>query len=540
MPLTPTFDLPAVEGFFNIAEACCDRWALREPERLALIQKNLDGTLSRCSYRDLQHAANRLANALQRRGIGAGERVGIMLPQRIEAAVAHLALYKLGAIAVPLFVLFGLDAIRHRAADCAMRALITDATGLAKLERIWAELPDLAFCYALDGRSQDPRVLDYALETRQAPTHFQTCRSGPEDPAVIIYTSGTTGHPKGALHAHRVLLGHLPGVSVSHDGFPQAGDLIWTPADWAWIGGLLDVLLPSLCLGVPVVAHRAEKFDPQAAFALIEELAVRNLFLPPTALKLLRQVKSPERRWRLAVRSIASGGESLGAELLAWGQQTFGVTINEFYGQTECNLVVSSCASQGVHRAGAIGKAVPGYQVGIIDAQGRLLPAGEPGDIAVSTPNPNQMLGYWNNPAATAQKYRGHWLVTGDRGFQDADGYLYFLGRNDDVITSAGYRIGPTPIEDCLLRHPAVQLAAAIGKQDATRTEIVKACVVLAEGYAPSAELVRELQEHVRQGLAAHEYPREIEFLETLPMTATGKIIRSALRAREHPQESAE
>lgn len=539
MHLTFNLETPATDAFFNMADACCDRWASREPDRTALIQKNLDGTVSRCTYQDLQHAANRLANALQQRGIKPGDRVGIMLPQRVEAAVAHIALYKLGAIAVPLFVLFGLDAIRHRAADCGMSAMITDVTGLAKLDQIWGELPSLRFCYTLGAQSGDPRVLDYHTETERAAPTFETYRSVAEDPAVIIYTSGTTGHPKGALHAHRVLLGHVPGVSVSHDGFPQTDDLIWTPADWAWIGGLFDVLLPSLYLGIPVVAHRAEKFEPEAAFALIEELGIRNIFFPPTALKLLRQVKSAEQRWRLNVRTIASGGESLGAELLAWGRQTFGVVINEFYGQTECNIVLSSCASQGVQKVGAIGKSVPGYTVRIIDSQGNVVPDGEPGDIAVATPNQNQMLRYWNKPEATAEKYVGHWLVTGDRGYQDADGYIHFLGRNDDVICSAGYRIGPTPIEDCLLRHPAVKLAAAIGKKDATRTEIVKACVVLADGYTPSHDLTRELQDHVRKGLAAHEYPREIEFLDALPMTATGKIIRGALRERENQKENA-
>ncbi|GGJ85577.1 AMP-binding protein [Pseudomonas matsuisoli] len=539
MNLTFSLESPAPEAFFNIADACCDRWAEREPDRVALLQKNSDGSVTQCTYRQLQASANRLANALAASGIRPGDRVGIMLPQRLEAAFAHIALYKLGAIAVPLFVLFGLDAIRHRARDCAMSALITDGTGRDKLAAIWGELPDMKVCFCTAGRSDDSRVLDYHAETAVASDRFETRHSVAEDPAVIIYTSGTTGHPKGALHAHRVLLGHVPGVSVSHEGLPQAGDLIWTPADWAWIGGLLDVLLPSLYLGVPVVAHRAEKFEPEAAFALIEELGIRNLFLPPTALKLLRQVPSPETRWLLSVRTIASGGESLGSELLNWGRQTFGVTINEFYGQTECNIVLSSCSRQGVHKVGAIGQSVPGYNVRIIDDQGNEMPAGDAGDIAVETPNLNQMLCYWNRPDATAEKYVGRWLVTGDRGYRDADGYIHFLGRNDDVITSAGYRIGPTPIEDCLLRHPAVKLAAAIGKKDATRTEIVKACIVLADGHSPSPGLISELQNHVRTHLAAHEYPREIEFLEALPMTATGKIIRGELRQREHDKETA-
>ncbi|TWI52673.1 acetyl-CoA synthetase [Pseudomonas duriflava] len=521
-------------AFFNISDACCDRWAHREPERLALIQKDLDGHISRYSFHDLHIHANRLANSLVNQGIKPGDRVGIMLPQSLEAGVAHIALYKLGAIAVPLFGLFGLDAIRHRARDCAMSALITDENGCTKVQQIWADLPELRFCYSTSTALDDSRVLNYWEQTEQASDHFETHRSTADDPAVIIYTSGTTGHPKGALHAHRVLLGHVPGVSVSHDDFPQPGDLMWTPADWAWIGGLLDVLLPSWYLGIPVVACRAEKFEPANVFALLEELGIRNVFFPPTALKLLRQVNSPETRWTLRVRSIASGGESLGDELLAWGKQVFGLTINEFYGQTECNLVLSSCATRGIHKPGAIGQAVPGYTVGIVDTNGREVPVGEPGDIAVEAPNLNQMLGYWNKPEATDEKYRGRWLITGDRGYQDEDGYVYFLGRNDDVITSAGYRIGPAPVEDCLLKHPAVKMAAVIGKKDPTRTEIVKACVVLREGYPPNDRLVSELQQHVRQYLAAHEYPREIEFLDSLPLTATGKIIRGALREREN------
>lgn len=524
---------PANGELFNIAHACCDRWAQDEPQRIALIQKNLDGSVVRYSFADLQRHANRLANALREQGVQVGERVGIMLPQSLEAGVAHLALYKLGAIAVPLFGLFGLDAIRHRADDCGMTAIITDATGCAKLLQIWPQLPALRLCLAVGEHPDDPRILDYEQHTAGQSEHFDNHLSRAEDPAVIIYTSGTTGHPKGALHAHRVLLGHVPGVRVSHDNFPQADDIIWTPADWAWIGGLLDVLLPSWYLGVPVVAWRAEKFDAEKTFELLEEIGIRNVFFPPTALKLLRQVKSPQQRWQLRIRSIASGGESLGEELLDWGRQTFGLTINEFYGQTECNLVLSSCATQGVHKQGAIGRAVPGYTVAIIDAAGQVVAPGTAGDIAVLTPNSNQMLGYWNNPRATAEKYVGAWLVTGDRGYEDEQGYVHFLGRNDDVITSAGYRIGPTPIEDCLLKHPAVQMAAAIGKKDPTRTEIVKACVVLNPGYSPGAALVSELQQHVRQRLAAHEYPREIEFLDSLPMTATGKIIRGALRDRE-------
>ncbi|MGG3794223.1 AMP-binding protein [Pseudomonas paraversuta] len=524
---------------FNIARACCDRWAA-EPGRIAIIQKNADGSVQQHSFLTLQQQANRLANSLREQGVQPGDRVGIMLPQGLEAGTAHIALYKLGAIAVPLFKLFGSDAIEHRASNCSMGVLITDNSGLQKIEKVWARLPDLKLCYVIDPVTQRAGVLDYHARLKDQSDQFETLDTGAEDPALIIYTSGTTGHPKGALHAHRVLLGHLPGVRSSHDDFPQPGDRMWTPADWAWIGGLLDVLLPAWYHGVPVVAYRAEKFVAEEVFELIEELQIKNVFFPPTALKLLRPVENPQQRWQLALRSVASGGESLGDELLAWGDQALGVRINEFYGQTECNLVVSSCASLGVCRPHAIGRAVEGFNVAIIDDYGVVVPTGDSGHIAVATPNGSQMLRYWQNTAATEEKYLNGWLVTGDKGSMDEDGYIFFLGRNDDVITSAGYRIGPTPIEDCLIKHPAVKMAAAIGKKDPIRTEVVKAFVVLNAGYAASAETIGQLQAHVRAQLAAHEYPREIEFLDELPMTTTGKIIRKALREREEHRTAME
>lgn len=337
--------------------------------------------------------------------------------------------------------------------------------------------------------------------------------------------------PKGALHAHRVLLGHLPGVEMSQNLFPARARLFWTPADWAWIGGLLDVLLPSLHHGVPVLARRFEKFDGAAAFELLARHGVTHTFLPPTALKLMRAaVTQPRGHYALALESVASGGESLGAELVAWGRDAFGVTINEFYGQTECNVVLSSCGALFEPRAGTIGKAVPGHRVAIVDDAGNVLPPGAEGNIGVRAPDPVMFIGYWRKPDATREKFAGGFLLTGDVGVADADGFVRFVGRDDDVITSAGYRIGPSPIEDCLLKHPAVRMAAVVGVPDATRTEIVKAFVVLNAGYEANDALARELQAHVKTRLAAHEYPRAVAFVDNLPMTATGKIIRRALR----------
>jgi acetyl-CoA synthetase len=513
---------------YNIGVDCCDRWA-DGSGRLALLHLHADGRLDRISFDALKAESNRLANVLRVHGIDRGDRVGVLLPQVPEAAIAHLAIYKLGAIAVPLFQLFQEQALEFRLRDSGAKALLTDAVGLAKLDGIRAALPDLRLVFNTDGAGD--ATLDLPDKMARASDAFAPVDTGADDPAIIIYTSGTTGAPKGALHAHRVLLGHLPGVEMPQDLFPRPGDLFWTPADWAWVGGLFDVLLPSLHHGVPVLAHRMAKFDPEFALRLMAQHGVRNAFLPPTALKMMRSVPNAV-QFGANPRSIGSGGETLGTELLEWGRATFGVTINEFYGQTECNLVVSSCGAVMPARPGWMGRAVPGHDVAVVDAEGTLLPAGAIGTIAVRRPDPVVFLGYWNNPAATAAKFAGDWLLTGDQGVQDGDGWFRFVGRDDDVITSAGYRIGPGEIEDCLLRHPAVAMAAVIGLPDALRTEAVTAIVVLAPGVAADAALAAELQIHVKTRLAAHSYPRQVIFQDSLPLTATGKVMRGELRKR--------
>jgi acetyl-CoA synthetase len=290
--------------------------------------------------------------------------------------------------------------------------------------------------------------------------------------------------------------------------------------------------MPAWHHGITVIAHRFQKFTPEAAFQLMQDFGVRNTFLPPTALKMMRTVESPEKRWSYKLRSVASGGESLGTELLEWGRRTFGLTINEFYGQTECNMTVSSCQPIVPGRAGVIGRPVIGHNVAIVDDAGNVLPVGKTGHIAVQRPDPVMFLGYWNNPQATHDKFLGDWLLTGDTGSTDDQGYVRFSGRSDDVITSAGYRIGPGEIEDSLLQHPMVKMVAVVGAPDPQRTEVVVAVVVLQPCAQPSEDLKRELQEHVKHRLAAHEYPREIYFVEELPMTTTGKIIRRELRTQ--------
>jgi acetyl-CoA synthetase len=458
-----------------------------------------------------------------------GERVALLLPQSPETLIAHLAIYKIGAIALPLAALFGRDALEYRLTNSGAAGVITDARGVEKLREIGSTaLPDLRLIWSVDGT--DGSVRDLHSDMARESCEFEAVDSGADDPALMIYTSGTTGLAKGALHGHRVLLGHIPGVQFPHEFLPQEGDRMWTPADWAWAGGLLNVLLPSLYLGVAVVCRRFERFDPEAALALIDQAEIRNAFIPPTALRMLRVIEEPRKKFKLNLRTLASGGESLGAEVYEWGRKAFGLTINEFYGQTECNLVLASCAAAGVSRAGAIGKAVPGHEVAVVRDDGSICDTDEMGQVAIKRPNPVMFLEYWKRPDATRDKFIGDWMITGDLARQDADGYVHFVGRDDDVITSSGYRIGPGEIEDCLLRHPAVQIGAAVGKPDALRTEIVKAFVVLKDGYAPSQELADDIQNFVRQRLSAHEYPREVAFVGELPLTTSGKVIRRLLR----------
>jgi acetyl-CoA synthetase len=517
-----------VPEFYNIGADICDKWA-GQRHRLALIYENDQGRTEQYAFWDLKRLSNQLANALTAHAVGRGDRIGILLPQCPEAAIAHIAAYKLGAVAVPLFTLFGPDALEYRLSNSGARVVITDAANVEKIVLIQDRLPDLRLVIVTAGEVEPPAIAFRQL-LQNASEIFRPVKTRADDPALIIYTSGTTGPPKGALHAHRVVLGHLPGVEFFHNFFPRKGDCYWTPADWAWIGGLIDVLLPSWHHGVPVVAHRFKKFDPEEAFFFLSKYGIRNAFMPPTALKMMRQVQNPRQRHRYAVRTIGSGGETLGEELLAWGREVFGITINEFYGQTEVNLVAGNCSQIMDAKPGSMGRPIPGHTLAIVDPEGRVLPAGEVGEVAVRRPDPVMFLEYWRNPQATQAKFIGDGCLTGDLARKDEQGYLWFVGRKDDLITSAGYRMGPGEIEDCLIKHSAVAMAAVIGAPDEVRGEIVKAFIVLKPGFTAGRALKEEIQQFVRTRLAAHEYPRDIEFLSELPMTATGKIMRKNLR----------
>ncbi len=519
---------------YNIGVDVCDRHA-RDKGRLALIHDHGDGTARKWSFFELKRASDRFANALRGLGVERGDRVAVLLSQSPELPLAHAAAYKLGAVVVPLFALFGEEALRMRLEDSGARVIVTDANHYEVAATLHEELPELQHVILTGDERGGERAGAKTLDglTRAASPSFEPVATGPEDPAIIIYTSGTTGSPKGALHGHGILLGHLPGVSLPHDLAPRVGDLFWTPADWAWIGGLFDVLFPALHWGLPVVSSTMSGFDPEKAFGLMERWGIQNAFFPPTALKMMRAIENPRERWDLELETLACGGEPLGEETFDWAKEELGIAINEFYGQTECNLVLSNCNALMPARPGSMGRPVPGHRVAVIDGEGNELPPGEEGEVAVLRPDPVMMLGYWKNDEATEEKFVGDWLKTGDFASVDEEGYFRFVGRDDDLIVSAGYRIGPAEIEDTLVKHRDVLMVAAVGKPDETRGEVVKAFVVLREGREEDEDLAAELKDLVKDRLGAHEYPREVEFVDELPTTATGKIRRNVLRERE-------
>ena len=535
---------------FSIAEACCGRWARETPEAPAVLFESDSGCRASYSYGQLQRAANRLANALQRRGVQAGDRVALVLPQRFETAVAHIAINQLGAVAVPLSLLFGPEALQYRLQDSGAVLAIAEGSVLPALRGLRESCPALRELIAV-GEDAGPGETPWMSALQAEDARFTSCAAHAEAAAVLIYTSGTTGPPKGALIPQRALIGNLSGFVASQNWFgfdpfdaakPSAA-VFWSPADWAWTGGLMDALLPTLYFGRPIVAYQG-RFSPQRAFELMEQHGVTHTFLFPTALKaMMKAVPEPHRHYRLSLEAVMSAGEAVGDAVFRWCRQALGITVNEMFGQTEINYVVGNCSRLWPARPGSMGRAYPGHRVAVIDELGKTCPPGVPGDVAVhrrdvhGDPDPVFFLGYWKRDDATAAKFTGDpadsWCRTGDTALMDADGYLWYQGRSDDVFKSAGYRIGPSEIENCLVKHPAVANAAVVPKPDAQRGALVKAFVVLAPGHRGDAALVEALQSLVKAQLAPYEYPKEIEFIETLPMTTTGKVQRAVLRRLE-------
>ena len=515
---------------YNIGVDVCDKWA-NDRNKLALIYVSPDEKEQRYSFRELKKLSDKLANALRAHGIERTDRVGILLPQRPETLISHIAVYKLGAIALPLLTLFGPMAIEFRLQDSDAKAVITDRANWPKIMEIRDSLPNLQLIMVIDSEYPD-EAPDFWQSIEAGSDRFEPVQTRPDDPALIIYTSGTTGQPKGTLHAHRLLLGILPGFEFYHNLFPQPQDLMYTPLDWAYIGGSYDALFPTLHHGVPVLAYRPPKFDPEKAFYMMEKYRVRNLMAVPTVLRMMMNAApNPQERYKINLRSVTAGGETLGVELSEWSKNALKAELNEQYGQTECDLVIGFCSAVMPIIQGSIGKAVPGHTVEIIDENGVIAKPGDIGEIAVKRPDPVMFLEYWNNPLATAEKYTDDWMRTGDFGKKDEDGHFWFTGREDDLIESGGYRIGPGEVEECLMSHEAVALVCVLGVPDKVRGQIVKAFIVPQKGITPDKALEDNIRAYVKGKLEAHAYPRVIEFMDKMPMTKTGKIRKDKLRS---------
>jgi len=553
----------SVPEHFNIAEVCSRRWAASpaHASRTAVLQHQADGGDGRAySYAQLQTAADAFSQVLFAQGVKPGDRVAVVLPQRFETAVAYIAILQIGAVVMPLSQLFGPEALLYRLQDSGAVVAVVDAVSSSVVASLKKECPALRVCIGVDIECGDVFFDAQTLQQLQEWTLIKTLAT---EPAVLIYTSGTTGPPKGALIPHQALIGNLSGfvcsqnwfgfstlseASIGHGDLPAGSHAVfWSPADWTWTGGLMDALLPTLYFGRPIVAWPG-RFSADLAFELMQQHRVTHTFLFPTALKaMMKAYPSPQARFQLDLQAIMSAGEAVGDAVFAYCRDELGVTVNEMFGQTEINYIVGNCAmngdtSDGVGwpaKPGSMGRAYPGHRVAVIDEDGRECADGVPGDVAVhrcdvhGQPDPIFFIGYWNQPEATERKFTGDWCRTGDLATRDVDGYLWYQGRADDVFKAAGYRIGPSEIENCLVKHPAVANAAVVPKPDAERGNLVKAYVVLSAGFAPSDALVKQLQQHVRGLLAPYEYPKEIEFIDQLPMTTTGKVQRRVLRLRE-------
>lgn len=505
---------------FNLGVACVDDNA-QSTRALTIVAE--DRSSVDYTFGDITDRANRLANVLIGVGIGREDIVAIINPQSLETAVSFMAIYRMGAIALPLSHLFGPDGLKYRFENSGAKAVIVTARNV---ERVREAIGEREVAIIVIGEGAHEGELDFSAALQGASTQFSPADTDAEGPAMLIYTSGTTGNPKGALHAHRLVFGQIPIFEACYDFYPKPNDVLWSIADWAWIAGIMDILVPAWFYGLPVIVDQHEAFDPERAVWLMREHKVSLSLLPATALRGIRSKGIAGGDF--SFRAVASGGEALGADMHAWASEFFGCDINDAYGQTEMNGLCCHSSKVFPTKPGAAGRPGPGNIVAILDDNGESV-RGQMGEIVIDRRHPLVMKEYWKNPKATEEKFNGNWLLTGDLGHIDEDGYLWFDSRKDDVINSSGYRIGPTEIEDCLGSQESVAMSAVIGVADERRGQVPRAYVVVREGVQADEALIDALRAHVRSRLAKHEVPRDIIFIDELPRTTTGKIIRREL-----------
>ena len=522
-----------VPSEYNIA---CDCVRKHDPADDALHQEYPDGRRETYTFGDIDGWSDRLANGLARLGLRRGDRVAIVLGQRPETVVSHLACWKLGLVSVPLSVLFGKSALRHRLVDSGARVAVADAAITGAIDAVEDACPALEHVITV-GNGTDPERRPFESVCRDEPAEFDTAPTGPDDTAIVVYTSGTTGPPKGVAHSQAIWVSYCSAFRMyfEHVDTPPEREVYWTPSDWAWIGGLGTVLFPAWHYGRPVVARPMQKFEADTVYDVMETFGVTHASVPPTALRALIDADTSPATFDLALEVLVSGSEALTEDVVSWVNETFeDVVLNEGYGQTETGNTVSNCQTWFDLRPGSMGKPVPGYDVAVVDSETReRVPPNTLGEIAVRrTDNPGVFKEYFGT---TDDGPSGEWHFTGDLARRDESGYLWFVARDDDLIVTSGYRVAPRDVEQTLREHRAVTAAGVVGVPDDRRGERIEAFVTLREDVEPSDVLRDELRDRVREDLAKYAYPRSIRFKERLPTTRTGKI--DTVRLRELADE---
>jgi acetyl-CoA synthetase len=512
---------------YNIARDVCDK---HDRERLAMVWEDWRGEERRISFGELQDTSNRFANALEAIGVERGDRVATLLPSLPETAAVFLGTYKRAAVLLSMSVLYGDEGIEHRLRDSQAKVVVTDS---ANRHRIPEGLVERVVVMGGRGEADD---VDFDETMARASDRYDVVDTAADDPAQLYYSSGTTGMAKGILHAHRYLLAHEE-FEFCHD--VRDGELFHGSGEWAWAAGICPLLGPWRYGAVALVQARKGGYDPEEHLSFLAKHGVQNMFTTPTALRSMTGVSDAGSRYPLPeLRVTCSAGEPLNPEVIRWFRDQYGITVLDFYGLTESYPLCGNYPTVEV-REGSMGLPMPGWDVAILDEDEQPLPTGERGEICLrARSNPHYPIGYWNRPEDTQEVFGGDWFHTKDAAQTDDDGYVWYAGRADDVIISAGYRIGPFEVESACVEHPAVKEAAAVASPDERRGDIVKAFIVLAGGHSPSEELADQIKHHVRERHSAYAYPREIEFVDDLPKTLTGKIRRVELREQERERKA--
>ncbi|MBI4258206.1 MAG: AMP-binding protein [Thaumarchaeota archaeon] len=507
---------------YNTAYDACDKYA--HDGRIALHHESAKGNKQTYTFNQMKRISDELGAYLKEKGIRPGDRIAVMLPQTPEAAATYLAALKIGAIAVPLSLLYGSESLVTRLVNCEPKVILTNITRAEQIHQKLKTLTSLKLIITVNGSANKLRQLPWGkIEINQwedqtgTPTkHLSKIKSKKDDPALLIYTAGTSGLPKGVLIPHRAILSRIIAIQLAHYPFPLQNDLYWSPVDWAWIGGLVNSLLVPWILGVPVLSYSREtSFDPAKALEFLEANPVKNCFIPPTALTYFKKhVPRIRSRYKLTVRTMHSGGESLSPELFKWARTEFDVTVNEIYGLTEAGIVIGNCFPLAPVKPGSMGKAIPGHIVATRNMSAEKTIIGIEGLIAIKKNIPSMFLGYWGDPELTQSLFRGDWFIPGDVSTVDSDGYFWFSGRRDIVVKTSGYRVAPLEVEQLLSNHEAVSKCIIVAVPDEERGSILKAYIQLKEEYTPSAELAEEIQQYAKNTAGLHQYPREVEFVD--------------------------